>query len=103
MSSKMQLAEPVVLPGFTDRGLFIFVHLNIAAILAISWRPRLFGEPVMMWAEVVFLVYIWARTLFVMRMRKKSAERAGTTAPPVVWTVWLRLWTTPIRPRCFAL
>jgi hypothetical protein len=41
----------------------------IAATFSLASQTRVFGEPTTLWAGLIFMVYLWARTLFVLRTR----------------------------------
>jgi len=50
----------------------VIILQNIAALAWLSTKLRFFGEPVMLWALVLFISYFWIRALVLITARKSA-------------------------------
>lgn len=55
----------------TWKAVLTVIHLTIllAAVIQISFQPRLWGEPVLLWALLPFGVYLWVKCAYLVRSR----------------------------------
>jgi hypothetical protein len=53
--------------------------LGISAILWLVARTKLFGEPLMLWAMLLWQVYLWANAIFLIRGEARQPDLDQTS------------------------